>query len=274
MDTARIAYDNAVSSLASARVAAAHELERYGTSLEAARISANTESRRLALQKLENQLGEATVRAPAAGTVTAVYAKVGSAATGLLFVIEDAENLMVKTKIREYDLSKVAPGMPVKIKTNSTGDAEFKGVFASLDPTAIKNAAGETDASSDVQFAATVSVVQPETPLKIGMSARLSIITAQKQDVFYVPYDAIATDSAGEEAIYTIAADESGKQVARKVSVKPGMYTDFYVEVEGDGLQDGMKIISDASGGAIFDGAAVKTKDAAAQSVAERPARQ
>jgi multidrug efflux pump subunit AcrA (membrane-fusion protein) len=263
LDSAQLARESAATSLASAREVAGQELERYRNSVTGAQISANIDSRLLSIERLERQLESATVTAPAAGVVTAVYAKVGAIGSGLLFVVEDTERLLIRTKIKEIDAGRVTPGMPVVIKSDSSGDAELSGALMSIDPAAIKDANGETMASSDVEFAAMVSVTQAGAPLKIGMNARLNIIAKQRDDIYYVPFDAVTTDENGEPAVYIAVPDGNGGSVARKAVVREGMHTDFYVEIEGEGIEDGANIIKDVAEIGVFDGMPIFVRGAA-----------
>jgi multidrug efflux pump subunit AcrA (membrane-fusion protein) len=254
LESAQIAHSNAKSALAAAHDTAAQELERFKSGVESAQISASLETKVLAIQKLEKQLESATVTAPAAGVVTAIYAKVGAPGSGLLFVVEDTGRLMVKTKIKEFDSGRVAPGMRVVIRNDAFADREFSGVLASIDPTAIKNASGETESTTDVEFAAMVSVTQADTPLKIGMNARMNIIVKEKKDIYFVPLDSVASDEDGGDIIFAVADDGSGKHLARKIAVHKGMQTDAHLEVEGDGIADGAMIIKDVAESGVHDG--------------------
>jgi len=202
----------------------------------------------LAMENLEKQLNDSVIRAPASGTVTAVYAKTGRPGSGLLFVIEDTDNLVIKTMIKEYDISKARVGMKVDIKSDSTGNAVYEGVIGKIAPAAVKDINGETVLkSSDIEFEAQVKLVSRETDLRIGMNTRLNVILEKKDHVYCVPYDAIVTDSNGESSIYISSENGRNKQTAEQIKVSTGIETDFYVEISGLDLLDGMKVISDAS---------------------------
>ena len=215
-------------------------------------IAANTVAQELAVKNLEKQLYDSVIRAPVSGTVTAVYAKEGTSGSGLLFVIEDTGNLVIKTTIKEYDISSVKTGMKAVIKSDSTGNAVYEGVVSKIAPTAVKDQNGETAARSDVEFAANVEITSRETELKIGMNARLNIILEEKNNVYCVPYDAIMTTANGKNCIFTASDNGQNKQIAKRIDVSTGMETDFYIEIFGDELFDGMYVVSDAS--AVNDG--------------------
>jgi len=206
------------------------------------------ETQLLAIEIMEKQFNDSVVRAPVSGTVTAVYAKEGRPGSGLLFVIEDTENLVIKTMIKEYDISKAKVGMKVDIKSDSTGNAVYEGVIGKIAPAAVKDINGETVLkSSDIEFEAQVKLVSRETDLRIGMNTRLNVILEKKDHVYCVPYDAIVTDLNGESSVYIASENGAKKQIAKQINISTGIETDFYVEISGPDLTDGMKVVSDAS---------------------------
>ncbi|MDR1061352.1 MAG: HlyD family efflux transporter periplasmic adaptor subunit [Clostridiales bacterium] len=257
LQSARLSYDNALAALDTVQINALQEIERLKSSVESAEITTNLDSQLIAIQKLEKQLKDSTITAPIGGTVTAVYAKEGAAGSGLLFVIEDTENLKITTKIREYDVGRVQPGMPATIKSDSTGDAVYKGVIAKIDPAAAKNAYGDTNPASDIEFGTEV-LVSERSDLRIGMETRLTIEIERRDGVYKVPYDAILLDEDGGGTVFVAEESGDGRHVARQVYVETGMESDFNVEIRGDGLGDGMKILNDAS--VVTDGMALTLK--------------
>ena len=256
--TAQINYNNAQALVEAAKTGADQDLERLMSNVESAKIAVNNESRVIAIQRLEKQLRDSTITAPIAGTVTAVYAKEGASGSGLLFVIEDTENLIVETRIKEYDIGRVRTEMPVIIKTDATGDMEFEGFVQKIEPAAVKTAAGDTATASDIEFKTTVTVTSKDEALKIGMNTRLNVILEKKDNVFRVPYDSIAVNENGESVVYVVTAESDGgnsRYIASQLVVTTGLETDFYVEINGEGLREGLQIVSDSS--RVRDGARI-----------------
>lgn len=256
LKAAQITYNNAAASVNAASVGANQDLEKYKSNIDNSQITVNNDSKLIGILKLEKQLTDSTIKAPMSGTVTAVYAKEGANASGLMFVIEDTDNLKIVTKIKEYDIGKVKEGMSVIIKSDSTGEATFDGTIGKIEPTAVKNTIGETDSSSDIEFAAEVQVAVG-TDLKIGNNTRLKIVLEKKEGVFCVPYDAITTDEDGQKIIYVIMDGEKNLYL-KKIAVTTGMETDFYVEVSNSELSQDVRVVNDAS--KVIDGMAVSLK--------------
>jgi HlyD family secretion protein len=149
--------------------------------------------------------------------------------------------------------------MPVTIKTDGTGDEEFTGTLSKVYPTAAKSPAGSPVATTNVEFPAEVAV-DPGSKLRIGMNARLNIITEAKEGVVTVPFEAIGSDADGNTFVFVMVSQPDGTFTAKKVAVTPGMETDFYSEVLDSELKAGDQVITSAEG--LEDGMLVFTVDA------------
>ena len=228
------------------------QIETLQDSLISSQLAAESNrSQEIAIEKLQNTLDEATITAPVSGVVTAVYAKVGEPGNGLLFVIEDTESLKVTTYIKEYDIGNITEGMKVTIKSDATGDKEIPGTITYIAPAAVKTDTGTTkttDNNSTVEFEAEVQVDEQNSGLRIGMNTRLTVLVDERDDVYGVPYDSVVEQADGTQVLYVAEPQSSeGKDtyVVTEVPVTTGLETDFYVEVSGDSITDGMIVLSD-----------------------------
>ena len=248
------AADQARQQQDAAKTSIEQQIDSLKDTLVGSQISAqSTQSQEIAIQKLQNTLDEATITAPVSGVVTAVYAKVGEPGNGLLFVVEDTESLKIKTKIKEYDVANVKVGMPVVIKSDATGDREIAGVVTEIAPAAVKTDNGSIQSvsnNSTVEFEAEVQVNEKDSGLRIGMNTRMTVLLEEKDNVLGVPYDSIVEKADGSEVLYALEPKGTeGKDaeiyIVQEVPVTTGLETDFYVEVSGAGVTDGMNILSD-----------------------------
>jgi multidrug efflux pump subunit AcrA (membrane-fusion protein) len=224
-----------------------------------ARLGTDMTAEEMTLEQQRKDLEKAIIKAPASGTVTSVFAKQGNTGTGLLFVIENTEKLIVTTRIEEYDLPNVEVGQPVIIKSDGTGDEEYEGSVTRIAPTAVKNIQGETMDTTKVQFETDIGVAQG-TKLKIGMNARLEIVTEAKTGVFAIPYDSLLEKDDGSMAAYIArpnpaATDGTTTQTytIAEIPVTLGLETDLSVEVEG-ALQEGDLVVSSLDSLTLTDG--------------------
>jgi multidrug efflux pump subunit AcrA (membrane-fusion protein) len=206
----------------------------------------NIEIQKVTQEKQYKMLKDAQITSPIDGTVTMVNAKENSSAAGLLFVIEDVDNLVISTAIGEYDISLIQLGQEVIIKSDSTGDKQFIGVVSQIAPTATKDNSGITASSSNVQFDTEVTIKDKDPNIKIGMNVRLTIKLNEKKGVYSVPYDAIVTEANGSQWIQVLEAtqkDDKTQNSTKKVQIQTGMETDMYVEVSSPELKDGMNVL-------------------------------
>lgn len=244
IDTAYTAYQTALQSRTSAEVAADNQLNAYRNSLETARIAAAGGLAEYQLEEMKKDLEKASIAAPVSGTITAVYAMEGATSSGLLFIIEDVQNLIVETSVKEYDIGTVAEGLPVSIKSDATGNDAFDGKVTRIAPAANKDTQGNTSTAGDVLFATEVEVLSKNTPLRIGMSVRLEYIVDQVQQVLSVPYDAIYENAAGQTCVMAARPQETGQMLLEEVPVTTGMENDLSIAISGDGVQPGLIILN------------------------------
>ncbi|MCL1882935.1 MAG: HlyD family efflux transporter periplasmic adaptor subunit [Defluviitaleaceae bacterium] len=136
--------------------------------LEITELTAALERTEIALELMERQLEDSILNAPISGTVTAVIAREGAAGAGLMFIIEDTENLRITTRIREHDIALVEAGMGVKIIADATGATPHEGVISRVSPAADIH-------SPIVEFEVEIAILSQETGLRIGMNARIEL---------------------------------------------------------------------------------------------------
>jgi ABC-type glutathione transport system ATPase component len=87
------------------------------------------------------------------------------------------------------------------------------------------------------------------------MNALLSIVTEERSNVYYVPYEAVATVDGNRWCTRCAGRRAArGRSGARDDSLE----NEVYVEISGDSLTEDMQIISDASG--ITQGASVEVQ--------------
>lgn len=249
-DAAEQSADTAKQQQAATENAIQQQLDTLKDNLIGSQISAQaTQSQEIAIQSLQKNLADATITAPVSGVVTAVYAEEGQPGNGLLFVIEDTDALKITTNIREYDVGNIEVGMPVVIRSDATGDKEISGTVTYIAPAANKTENGNTLTADDstVEFEAEVQVNDADSGLRIGMNTRLTVLLEERSDVYGVPYDSVVEKADGSEVVYAVepSSEKEGSYVVTEVPVTTGLETDFYIEVSGDGITDGLSIVSD-----------------------------
>ena len=130
---------------------------------------------RAELTLAEVMLEKTRIRAPIAGTVLQVNAKVGEVATPSpdqpLVLMANVSSLRVRAELDERDISLVRVGQPVVVRANAFRGREFEGKVASI--AQIVGPGGNTARGprklTDVDVVETIVDLPDPGPLKIGM---------------------------------------------------------------------------------------------------------
>lgn len=226
-------------------------------SLETSRLNASTSglSDKQQIKKYEEQIEECTVTAPMCGVITEINVEAGDTYSGTaIVVIEDTSDYEISAEIEEYDISAVKVGQKVVIKTNGTGDLELDGTVKEIAPRATAGGTGVT-------YTVTISIDTPCKELKMDMTAKLSIILESKENVLTVPYDSVQEDEEGnfyievmnegiknadtaeEQTGDTDSASDKAAVLTEKILITKGIESDYYVEIIGKGIEEGLSVI-------------------------------
>lgn len=223
-EQAQTAYDQAVKTQETAQETCDDALESYNKSSESD-----------ALTDLQEQLERCTLTAETSGRVTAVNATVGSMIDGAAATIQNTDSLKVAITIPEYDIESVQVGMTARITSDVT-DKEVSGTLTQISPTATGGG------SSSSSFAAEVTINDADSGLLIGTNAKVEIILSTTEDVFSVPLDAIGENEAGESVIYVQTGETDGELVFEEMVVTVGEQNDYYAQISGAELEEGMVV--------------------------------
>ncbi|OMC75686.1 hypothetical protein BK121_06920 [Paenibacillus odorifer] len=164
--------------------AAEDELANAKRSIEKAKTDISAQQEKIASIQ-EDMLPPNPLTAPIDGTVTTVNIASGEKAMdgSELIDITDYANLSVVVQVDELDIPTVKLGMPATISLDALPDTEFKGTVTKI--------ANEGTASNGVSlFDVTIGLTSSEGAL-VGMSAEVSVTTAEKKDVLTVPIEAV-----------------------------------------------------------------------------------
>lgn len=217
----------------------------------------------LQIKQYTDQIDDCTVVAPMDGVITAVNVSEGNMYTGsTIATIQDISAYEVTAEIDEYDIGKVKVGQQVVIKTNGTGDTEFQGQVTKVAPTATRTvtASGVSSVGNSITYKVTMSVNGGMDQLKMDMTAKISIIIDEAEDVLTVPYDAVQVDDEGKYYVELAVTNEKGDMVRgdaedknNRIYVTKGIESDYYIEISGDGVKEGISIVvPPAEGGNDF----------------------
>lgn len=269
-DTAKSAYEQAQKSLAAAQAAANDEIQTFEDNIATTAAAGDDTATRVELASLYEDLQDMTIRAPMAGTISKIYAKAGSLPSGPLFKVENLNSLVIKSELKEFDLRTVRVGQSVKIKADATGDKTYHGRVVSIANTATQSAASaipsadgaapSVGSDTNPTFTAKIVIENPPKELLAGMKTRLSIVTAEDQGVYAVPFGAIM-ETGDKKSVMALIPVKGKKGVyeAKKITVKTELENDINVVISSKELKDHLKILNDPEG--IEEGARVSISD-------------
>lgn len=226
---AQTAYDQAKSTYENALTAAENAEDTRDKALDNYNKAGESDE----LEELEDQLDKCTLKAQTDGKVTSLNATVGSVVDGAVATIQDTSKLQISINIAEYDIENVKEGMKAII-TSDVIDGEISGTLTQISPTA----SGGGNSSST--FSAKVTVDSADSGLLIGTNASVEIIQSTTENVFTVPLDAIETLEDGTTQIYV--RSETQEDTFEPVPVTVGETNDYYAEISGDSLKEGMVV--------------------------------
>ena len=259
-DTYNIALKNAESTLSSLKAAADRE-----------RVLSENDVNLINLEILKDKLEDCVITAPCDGTVTAVNAVSGSAAAGVLFIIEDLDNLKMTASVKEYSISQLSKGLDVKVTIPSLNNKEFDGRVSKIAPTGNKGATGRSDGTSSFTVEIEINGTK-DSGVLIGMTSKCTAVTGKAENVYAVGYDSIVEDADGNCWVYAADMVDATTATARKIPVETGFESDAEIEIISDELSDGLTIISNA--GDVTDGGVVIIASALGQAVQSAAAAQ
>jgi HlyD family secretion protein len=202
-----------------------------------ARLKVSAAQMRLAAARFDG--GLLTVRAPRAGTVTALLTRPGAPVdpSTPIVAVDNLAHLAVSVDLSEFDVARVRPGLIATVDVDALGGKAFPGrvLFAALTG---------TDSNGVVTFP--VQVVLDETQgLKPGMSVSVHIVVAKRRNVVQVPLEAVSRDDEDHPVVTTTTS--AGESVERRVTL--GLANNKNIQIVR-GLRAGQVIeIPEAQGG-------------------------
>lgn len=182
------------------------------------------------IENYQDQIESCTVTAPVSGIITAMNVDAGDTYMGegnVLFSVADEKNFIVSASVDEYDISSIDKDMEAAVIVEALGDEELPATVSFVSPSADESNMGSSSYSIEI------ALDDENTDLRIGMTAKASIILNAVYDVLTVPYDCVETDEDGNSVLYI---DKDGEKTP--VQVEVGMESDYYVEVSGEGLDE------------------------------------
>lgn len=153
------------------------------------------------LKAQEERVGWTTVIAPMSGTVTRLNVEEGEIVTSgrsafsqgpAVLTIADLSKMVVKTRINEVDIAKIALGQRVEIRVDAYRDRVFEGRVSEVAPSAYTpDPRGGQQGDGTITFEVMIEVVGSPPELLPGMSADVDIIVMENDNLLQLPIDSV-----------------------------------------------------------------------------------
>jgi membrane fusion protein (multidrug efflux system) len=182
------------------------------------------------LAAAQTNLSYYSVSAPFSGTITGLKVSPGEYvdSNSVMAEIIDLTRLVAVVNIPVSEASDLRSGQSVEIRTGNDG-SPVSGRLAFLSPS--------VDAASGTVMA--YVNIPPDTDLKPGCFVSARITCAEHRNCLAVPVASLVNDSE-EGWIISVLADGRSK----RMNVKTGLRDNGMVEVESEGLREGMTVIT------------------------------
>jgi HlyD family secretion protein len=189
------------------------------------------------LKQSNERLAKTTIRAPIAGTITALNIKVGETAVASqvgiagssLMTIANTATMVTEVNVDEADIAKIATGQEVAIHTAAYPDTPIKGTVLTIPLSPKQNPSNQGQGSASQARNYNIKVTIADTKnlmLRPGMTCRAEIFTASSGKSLALPLQAVLSNN--DENV-ELAPKKGDKK--KKVEVK----TENYVFLNKDG---------------------------------------
>lgn len=240
---AQKAYDNAVKaqadgghgsvlSVENSLSEVANSLSEADSAYKKAQITAGDTVKKLQRQLNDSidSLDDYIVYATIDGVVTEVNVSEGNTfVSGNVLTIQDDSGYKADVLVDEYDIPKVkkayeekkanGQNLEVVVKTDATGDKEFKGHVTLISPTSTTttsfssassgSGSGGTSSSGAANYKVSIELDEIDESFMIGMSAKVAIVVNQSpENSLCVPYNCVKQTDDGKYIVKVL--DENG----------------------------------------------------------------
>ena len=193
---------------------------------------------RFELDELEKRIKNAHVIAEVSGVVVFPEAegdnkdkvkfidKGTSVSTGEILVsIANLEGLSVKSKVDEVDINQIKLGQPVTVTGDAFVNTPLNGKISYISSQA-KNESGNIPL---FDITVTINDISPQimNNIRLGMSAKIKILTYQRSNALLLPFNAVHTD--GNQNFVTKIDPDTQQPI--EVPVQTGVITEDKVEI-------------------------------------------
>ena len=207
------------------------------------------------LSKTESDLAETVITAPMDGVVVGepktagTMAVQGNSNPTVIMTIADLSRKQILAKVDETDIGSVRVGQKATFTVDTYTGRTFTATVSKISQTDVtnswntnsSNATSSSSSASVIYYYVVLDVDDPDNLLLPAMTARVEIVTDEKENALAVPISALKTDSTGSYVMVQLEGAGKDGISQEKRYVTTGIYSDEYVEIL-DGLSDGDRL--------------------------------
>ena len=191
------------------------------------------------LKYQQDQADKSIIRSPISGTVLSIAAQQGeTVAAGLssptLITVADLSRLEVRAYVDETDIGKIKLGLPCEVRVEAFQNKVFHGNVTKI-------AAASTTKDNVVTYETTIAVSNEEGLLRPDMTADVSIILEQKDNVLMVPSESVHRE-VSRNVVYLLHANKPDSERVEVRPVKTGFDDGARTEITS-GLSSGDTVV-------------------------------
>jgi HlyD family secretion protein len=204
------------------------------------------------LQSTLDILKKTEYYAPIDGIITSLRVEEGETALvgtmnnpgTILMTIADLSVMEVEVEVDETDVVGVSIGQKSEVKIDAYPNKTIMGTVTEIGSSALQTV---TAADESKDFKVVVTLENPPSDLKPGLSASADIITAKKMDVLAIPISALVLKDRATENENAEAEQEEGVYIVEGNRVKfvptqKGIMGELMIEITS-GLEEGMDVV-------------------------------
>jgi len=224
-----VAEDFAKYDLAEAKM---QDARRNWERVKKAPTSEDIEAAQARVDAAESTVALASISAPFSGTVTVASVKAGDEVKAGMssFRVDDLSKLVITVEVPEVDINSIKVGQSATLSFDAIFGKEFKGTVTEVQPVG-------TITQGVVNFAISIELEKNSGEVKPGMTAAVSIVVSEVNDVLIVPNRAIRRENGS----YIVYVMRDG--VASKVTVEIGASSDTSTQILSGDVAEGDLVI-------------------------------
>jgi HlyD family secretion protein len=204
--------------------------------------TANVAQAQAAVERAEEELANATIRAPIRGTVLTRDVEIGSPVSSILnlganatlvMTLGDIDKVFVRGKVDEADIGRVRLAQHARITTETFRDRAFEGRVTQISPIGVEK-------DNVTTFEVEVSIDNASKELKANMTANAEIVLEELPNSLLLPEAAIVYDQ--QRRAFVDVVDPAERTGRRRVPIKVGVGNGTRIQVL-EGLRQGDKVV-------------------------------